>query len=86
MSHRTQEEKTPSNPAEEKILAESLLGPEEVVVKNFYHTKRVGNYLIGRKLGEGSFAKVREGLHVLTREKVSGLRHESARKAWNIVL
>ena len=36
------------------------------------HHKRVGNYLIGsRKLGEGSFAKVREGLHVLTGEKVS---------------
>ncbi|NWW94936.1 HUNK kinase, partial [Rhynochetos jubatus] len=32
---------------------------------------RVGNYLIGRKLGEGSFAKVREGLHVLTGEKVA---------------
>ncbi|NXM62491.1 HUNK kinase, partial [Illadopsis cleaveri] len=29
------------------------------------------NYLIGRKLGEGSFAKVREGLHVLTGEKVA---------------
>ncbi|NXV08521.1 HUNK kinase, partial [Cettia cetti] len=37
----------------------------------FQHTKRVGNYLIGRKLGEGSFAKVREGLHVLTGEKVA---------------
>ncbi|NWU21503.1 HUNK kinase, partial [Dyaphorophyia castanea] len=35
------------------------------------HTKSVGNYLIGRKLGEGSFAKVREGLHVLTGEKVA---------------
>ncbi|NXH86646.1 HUNK kinase, partial [Edolisoma coerulescens] len=33
-------------------------------LRDFQHTKRVGNYLIGRKLGEGSFAKVREGLHV----------------------
>uniref|UniRef100_A0A3B4AU75 non-specific serine/threonine protein kinase n=1 Tax=Periophthalmus magnuspinnatus TaxID=409849 RepID=A0A3B4AU75_9GOBI len=41
------------------------------ILKNFYHTKRVGNYLIGRKLGEGSFAKVREGLHALTGEKVA---------------
>ncbi|MBN3280662.1 HUNK kinase, partial [Polyodon spathula] len=37
----------------------------------FQHNKRVGNYLIGRKLGEGSFAKVREGLHVTTGEKVA---------------
>ncbi|KAG5844623.1 hypothetical protein ANANG_G00164460 [Anguilla anguilla] len=40
-------------------------------LRNFYHTKRVGNYLIGRKLGEGSFAKVREGLHAMTGEKVA---------------
>ncbi|NWY93867.1 HUNK kinase, partial [Loxia curvirostra] len=40
-------------------------------LRDFQHTKRVGNYLIGRKLGEGSFAKVREGLHVLTGEKVA---------------
>ncbi|XP_007904897.1 hormonally up-regulated neu tumor-associated kinase homolog A [Callorhinchus milii] len=40
-------------------------------IRNFHHTKRVGNYLIGRKLGEGSFAKVREGLHILTGEKVA---------------
>ncbi|XP_064594721.1 hormonally up-regulated neu tumor-associated kinase homolog A-like [Liolophura sinensis] len=40
-------------------------------IKNFAHTKRVGNYLLGRTLGEGSFAKVKEGLHVLTGEKVA---------------
>ncbi|XP_030897235.1 hormonally up-regulated neu tumor-associated kinase, partial [Leptonychotes weddellii] len=41
-------------------------------LRDFQHHKRVGNYLIGsRKLGEGSFAKVREGLHVLTGEKVA---------------
>ncbi|XP_077783428.1 hormonally up-regulated neu tumor-associated kinase isoform X1 [Podarcis muralis] len=40
-------------------------------LREFQHTKRVGNYLIGRKLGEGSFAKVREGLHVVTGEKVA---------------
>ncbi|KAK2871019.1 hypothetical protein QQF64_002137 [Cirrhinus molitorella] len=46
-------------------------GPPGDILRNFYHTKRVGNYLIGRKLGEGSFAKVREGLHVITAEKVA---------------
>ena len=33
--------------------------------------QRVGDYLLGEKLGEGSFAKVRVGLHVISREKVS---------------
>ena len=32
--------------------------------------QRVGDYLLGEKLGEGSFAKVRVGLHVMSREKV----------------
>ena len=40
-------------------------------VRSFLHHKRVGNYLLGRTLGEGSFAKVKEGLHSLTGEKVS---------------
>nr|XP_056714307.1 hormonally up-regulated neu tumor-associated kinase [Euleptes europaea] len=40
-------------------------------LRGFQHIKRVGNYLIGRKLGEGSFAKVREGMHVATGEKVA---------------
>ncbi|XP_023681935.2 hormonally up-regulated neu tumor-associated kinase homolog A-like [Paramormyrops kingsleyae] len=56
-------------------------GPENTVPANInacpdsqrkmYHTKMVGNYFIGRKLGEGSFAKVREGLHAVTGEKVA---------------
>ncbi|KTF86915.1 hypothetical protein cypCar_00034662 [Cyprinus carpio] len=46
-------------------------GLQADILRNFYHTKSVGNYLIGRKLGEGSFAKVREGLHAITGEKVA---------------
>ncbi len=45
-------------------------GNQADILRDFYHMKKVGNYLIGRKLGEGSFAKVREGLHVITGEKV----------------
>jgi hypothetical protein len=41
------------------------------LLDNFPHTKQVGAYLIGRTIGEGSFAKVKEGLHVLTGEKVT---------------
>lgn len=43
--------------------------PDELL-KNFPHTKRVGNYLLGRTIGEGSFAKVKEGLQVVTGEQV----------------
>lgn len=44
--------------------------------------QRVGDYLLGEKLGEGSFAKVRVGLHVMSREKVSELFYlfDSAQK------
>ena len=41
------------------------------VVRAFSHNKRVGTYLLGRSLGEGSFAKVKEALHLPTGEKVS---------------
>ncbi|KAM3932709.1 hormonally up-regulated neu tumor-associated kinase homolog A-like [Leptodactylus fuscus] len=44
--------------------------PQESV-KNFPHTKRVGNYLVGRMINKGSFAKVMEGLHVPTGQKVA---------------
>lgn len=75
-SHALYEGKTPNSAGNENILPASLCSPAADILKNFYHTKRVGNYLIGRKLGEGSFAKVREGLHAMTGEKVSGLRVE----------
>nr|XP_020453980.1 hormonally up-regulated neu tumor-associated kinase [Monopterus albus] len=70
-SHGLHEGKTPNSAGDESILPVSLCSPAADILKNFYHTKRVGNYLIGRKLGEGSFAKVREGLHALTGEKVA---------------
>lgn len=70
-SYGAQEGKSPSGGGgTEAPVPVSLSSPAADILKNFYHTKRVGNYLIGRKLGEGSFAKVREGLHALTGEKV----------------
>jgi len=57
--------------------ADSL--PYEVVavnetIKEFCSTcgevKRVGNYFVGQELGEGMFAKVKKGIHVLTGELV----------------
>ncbi|XP_072018352.1 uncharacterized protein [Amphiura filiformis] len=35
------------------------------------HTKRVGPYLVGKILGEGSFAKVKEAIHSVIGEKVA---------------
>lgn len=71
------EGRTANGAGDEGALPVSLCSPAADILKNFYHTKRVGNYLIGRKLGEGSFAKVREGLHALTGEKVSRKRNLS---------
>jgi len=51
-------------------LPPSVAAVPEELLRTFSHTKRVGNYLVGRTVGEGSFAKVKEGLHVLTGEKV----------------
>ncbi|GIQ85244.1 hypothetical protein KIPB_006882 [Kipferlia bialata] len=33
--------------------------------------KRVGNYVIGKTIGEGTFGRVRLGTHILTNEKVA---------------
>nr|XP_033803380.1 hormonally up-regulated neu tumor-associated kinase [Geotrypetes seraphini] len=66
------EEKLPVPlPSEDGLLPSRVSSVCRESIRSFQHNKRVGNYLIGRKLGEGSFAKVREGLHVLTGEKVA---------------
>ena len=41
-------------------------------LQRFLKCKRVGNYLLGKTIGEGSFAKVKQGFHVLAGEKVRG--------------
>ncbi|XP_012862350.1 hormonally up-regulated neu tumor-associated kinase [Echinops telfairi] len=61
-----------TRPIRSTFLPAWVSGVPRERLRDFQHHKRVGNYLIGsRKLGEGSFAKVREGLHVLTGEKVA---------------
>ena len=39
-------------------------------LRRFLKCKRVGNYLLGKNIGEGSFARVKQGFHVLTGERV----------------
>ncbi|RNA12149.1 serine threonine- kinase MARK2-like isoform X1 [Brachionus plicatilis] len=61
-----------ANTSPENLIIPSnfLLSTKEIIAR-FPHNKRVGHYLLGRKLGEGSFAKVKEGLHTLTGQKVA---------------
>ncbi|XP_018117793.2 hormonally up-regulated neu tumor-associated kinase [Xenopus laevis] len=58
-----------SQSKEIQIIACFSKMPESV--KNFPHTKRVGNYLVGKMINKGSFAKVMEGLHIPTGQKVA---------------
>lgn len=50
----------------------SLKVPRELL-RSFPHSKRVGSYLVGKMINKGSFAKVMEGLHIGTGEKVGPL-------------
>ena len=40
-------------------------------IRSYLHQKKVNHYLVGNKLGEGSFAKVKEAFHIMVGEKVS---------------
>ncbi|XP_037101259.1 hormonally up-regulated neu tumor-associated kinase homolog A [Syngnathus acus] len=48
-----------------------LATPCKDLLRSFPHTKRVGSYLVGKMINKGSFAKVMEGLHITTGEKVA---------------
>lgn len=61
----------PAVPSGGKASTTVLEVNQEEVARIYLHTKRVGNYLLGKTIGEGSFAKVKEGVHVLSGEKVS---------------
>lgn len=56
----------------ERLPLPSLKVPRELL-RSFPHSKRVGSYLVGKMINKGSFAKVMEGLHIGTGEKVSAL-------------
>lgn len=46
----------------EKVADENFIPPDK--------KKKVGSYILGRTIGEGSFAKVRHGFHIIAKEKV----------------
>ncbi|KAM4521437.1 uncharacterized protein PAE49_001542 [Odontesthes bonariensis] len=55
---------------QERMPLPSLKVPRELL-RSFPHSKRVGSYLVGKMINKGSFAKVMEGLHIGTGEKVA---------------
>ncbi|XP_041832674.1 hormonally up-regulated neu tumor-associated kinase [Melanotaenia boesemani] len=59
-----------SGSGQERLPLPSLKVPREML-RNFPHSKRVGSYLVGKMINKGSFAKVMEGLHIGTGEKVA---------------
>ncbi|KAM9782767.1 uncharacterized protein ACB057_015039 [Neosynchiropus ocellatus] len=54
----------------DRRLFPALKVPKELL-RSFPHTKRVGPYLVGKMINKGSFAKVMQGLHIGTGEKVA---------------
>ena len=56
-------------PKESKLPPAVAAVPADCI-RSYVHTKRITSYLVGSTLGEGSFAKVKEGLHILVGEKV----------------
>ncbi|XP_034435971.1 hormonally up-regulated neu tumor-associated kinase homolog [Hippoglossus hippoglossus] len=54
----------------DRLSLPSLKVPRELL-RSFPHSKRVGSYLVGKMINKGSFAKVMEGLHIGTGEKVA---------------
>ncbi|KAF7664606.1 hypothetical protein LDENG_00171720 [Lucifuga dentata] len=56
--------------SQERLPLPSLTVPRELL-RSFPHSKRVGSYLVGKMINKGSFAKVMEGLHIGTGEKVA---------------
>ena len=61
---RLTEKKLDSLPREVTTISKHELDP-------FKQGRRVGYYLLGKTIGEGSFAKVKEAIHIITGEKVS---------------
>ena len=60
----------PNSKGNARPLAKKATASWDETVR-YPHSKRVGPYLLGKILGEGSFAKVKEAMHSVVGEKVS---------------
>ncbi|XP_072307809.1 uncharacterized protein [Eucyclogobius newberryi] len=56
---------------EHRMATLPLVKVSREMLRSFPHSKRVGSYLVGKMINKGSFAKVMEGLHIGTGEKVA---------------
>ena len=60
--------------SEDRMQATSNCIEMPALVENINkNEKKIGNYILGKTLGEGTFGKVKLGIHVLTGEKVKNL-------------
>lgn len=48
------------------------VNPDRVTLKK--NERKIGDYILGRSIGEGTFGKVKIGIHIPTGEKVSVLQ------------
>ena len=53
-----------------KVKSEVPRLPAHDIYDEENRLKKVGGYIIGKSIGEGSFAKVKEGIHILTNMRV----------------
>ncbi|XP_063676221.1 hormonally up-regulated neu tumor-associated kinase homolog A-like [Bolinopsis microptera] len=54
-----------------KVKSEVPRLPAHDIYDEENRLKKVGGYIIGKSIGEGSFAKVKEGIHILTNMRVA---------------
>ena len=45
--------------------------PKSMISQSKTKAKQIGHYVMGRTLGQGTFGKVKEAIHILTGEKVA---------------
>ena len=62
-----------------EILPREVTTVTKQEFEGFKQGKRVGYYILGKTIGEGSFAKVKEALNLVTGEKVNHIKKQSLR-------
>ena len=58
-----------------KLKLEAPRLPDHDLHDEANRLKKVGGYIIGKSIGEGSFAKVKEAIHILTNMRVSSFTY-----------
>jgi len=69
-----QQKNTQANPSNKNRDRDKSENPIEKRGSNT--SKNIGQFILGEKLGEGTFGKVRMGTHILTGEKVNKYKNK----------